>query len=324
MRSRRFWIVSLVALLVVGGLTAWWWQAPRLVRIALLPFTNVNERVMTGFKQALAEYGWVEGSSVEFRAAPMDGAVDKLETHLAQLLAWKPHLVLAMSTPPSQVAYRATKGSGTPVVFAPVTDPLAAGIVTSLAHPGQQATGIRLLPSNGLRLDALLRLAPRARVVYVPHTPHDRSSQSTLEQIKPAAQALGVRLLLQPVDSLEDIARAARSIPVEAQAIFLPQDSRIEAHIDLFVQSAQARRLPLSAPSLLQVEQGALMTYGFDHRAIGRQAARLAAEILQGRPAGDLPVETADNNLYINLRSARAIGLEIDDGLLREAKALIR
>lgn len=328
MKTRHRWL-GLAALLLLAGALAWglrayWRPAPAKTRIALLPFTAVNDRVMSGFKAALAERGWVEGRNVEYRAAPADGAVDKLDGRMAEFMAWKPHLVLAMSTPPSQAAYRATRASGTPMVFAPATDPLAAGIVTNLARPGEHATGIRLLPSNGLRLEYLRQLAPAARRIDVPYHREDRSALSTLEQIAPAARALGLTLLPRPVESGADLAAVARGIPAGADAVFLPQDSRLEAAIDLFVAAAQARRLPLSAPGVIQVEQGALMTYGFDHTAIGRQAARLAADILAGTPPGNLPVETAGNGLHINLPAARAIGLRVDDALLRQANGVIR
>ena len=325
-RRMILWVGVLLALALAAG---WAWRvwrqpAPAPVRVALLPFTTVNERVMAGFKQALAEHGWVEGRNVAYRATPADGAMDKLDARMAEFMAWKPHLVLAMSTPPSQAAYRATKGTGTAVVFAPATDPLAAGIVSGLARPGEQITGIRLLPSNGLRLEYLQRVAPQARKIYVPYHRGDRSAESTLAQIEPAARSLGLQLLLRPVEGSDDLAAAARDIPADVGAVFLPQDSRIEAVIEQFVAACERRRLPLSAPGVIQVEQGALMTFGFDHAAIGRQAGRLAAAILAGTPPGNLPVEAAENALFINLRAAQAIGLPVDEALLRQAKGIIR
>lgn len=323
----RRWLV-LLGLLALTTALAWrvapWGRGATVMRIGLVPFTAVNDRVVEGFKQALAERGWEEGRNVEYRSLPADGQVASLEARLTELLAWQPHLVLAMSTPPSQAAYRATKASGTPLVFAPVSDPLAAGIVTSLARPGEHATGVRLLPSNGVRLELLAGLAPQARSYYVPYSREDKSALATLAQIEPAARTLGIRLLLQPVDSPADIERAAQQIPPQAEAVFLPQDSRIEGRIALFVAAAQARRLPLSALSALTVEQGALMSFGFEHHAIGRQAARLADSILRGAAPGNLPVETAENKLYLNLQAARAIGLTLEDAVLRQAQILIR
>lgn len=309
-------LVALVVLLQPGH--------TRVRRIGIVPFTPVTDQVVEGFKAELAARGFHEGQELEYKILPADSRLDTLDASLAALMAWKPTLILAASTPSSQAAYRATKASGTPMVFAPVTDPVNAKIISNLKHPGEQATGIRLEPSNGLRLQWLKRVDPRVQVVYIPYSSEDASAQASLKQIEDAAKALGIRLLLHPVLSLADIQLAAQEIPPDADAIFLPNDSRIEAQIDLFVASALQRRLPLCPPSGIQVERGALMSYGFNHRSIGEQAGRLAAEILQGARPGDLPVETATNILIINQRTAQAIGLRIDDAVLRQAQKIIR
>lgn len=312
-----------VGVLVIAATIFLWSREKAPVRIGMVPFTSVNERVLEGFKAVLAEHGYRESETVEYRILPADGQLEGIDARVAQLLTWKPALVLSSSTPPSQAAYRVTKASATPLIFAPVSDPIDAKIVANLTHPGEHATGVRLEPSNGLRLQWLLRVVPGVRKIYMPYTQIDKSAIATLKQVEEAAWTLGVQLLLKPVLSQEDIQQAAREIPPDAQAVFLPQDSRIESQIELFVESARQRRLPLSAPSALQVEKGALMSYGFDHLNIGRQAGRLAVEVLHGRKPGELPVETAENVLYINQRTAEAIGLKIDDTLLRQARKII-
>lgn len=311
--------VGLAALVVI-----WQLHRPETIRIGIVPFTPVNARVVEGFKAELAARGFVEGKALEYRSLPADSRLDRLEPGLAELMAWKPTLILVASTPPAQAAYKASRATATPMVFAPVTDPIDAKIVTNLKHPGEHVTGIRLEASNGLRLQWLKRLVPGVRTIYVPYTSVDSSALASLQQIEVAARTLGIRLVRQPVLSLEDIQRAAREIPAHVDAIFLVNDSRIEAQIDLFVTTALQRRLPLCPPSGIQVERGALMTYGFDHRKIGAQAGRLAAEILQGARPGDLPVETAANILIINQHTAQAIGLQVDDAILRQAREIIR
>lgn len=325
--SRAAWFRwSIMVLVAMAGLALWVSlpEPPPVVRVGLLPFAEVNSRVVAGFKQVLAEQGFREGETVQYRTAPVDGDIERLPGHIAELLAWEPDLLLVSSTPPSQAAYRATLGKGIPMIFAPVSDPLAAKIVGNLQRPGEHVTGIRLAPSNGLRLQWFKRVQPHLKNCYVPYSSNDRSALATIEQIRSAADDLGVRLLLRPVADPAEIERAAREIPAAADAIFLPQDSRIESAIDQFVAASMARRLPLSAPSVLQVERGALMSFGFDHYEIGRQAGRLAAEILAGVAPGDLPVETAENRLYVNLQAARAIGLTIDDAVLRQAHRVVR
>lgn len=299
-------------------------NTPKTVKIAIIPFTTVNEQVVAGFKELLAEQGYVEGKNVEYRSLPMDGKIPGLDERIRKLLAWKPDLLLSMSTPASQAAFRVTQKIATPMIFAPVTDPLQAGIVTSLKQPGGQVTGVRLSPSNGLRLEWLVRIAPHIKRIYLPYCTDDNSSLATIRQVQEAADSLGISLLLYPIKTEGEIRQASQAIPAAAQAIFLPQDSRIESMIDLFTEAAVNRHLPLSAPSAQQVYKGALMSYGFDHTSIGRQAGRQALQILKGRKPGDLPVETAENMLYINLKAAQQIGLDIDDCILHQARQLVR
>lgn len=314
--------LAILVLLVAAGV---YWLAPaKPIRIGIIPFTSVNERVVEGFKSVLEAQGFQEGSQVEYRTFPMDGDIKALDGRVADLVGWPADFILAASTPPSQAAYRGTRESKTPMVFAPVTDPVAAKIVLNLARPGENATGVRLEPSNSLRLEWLKRIAPASTSYYVPYSKNDKSALASLDQIGSVSERLGIKLLLQPVESLEDIQRAARQIPPEADAIFLPQDSRIESEIMLFVDAARQHRLPLSAPSVLQVEQGALMAFGFDHRKIGEQAGRIAIQILRGARPGDLPVETAENGLYINQAAAQAIGLQIEENVLRQADRIFR
>ena len=322
---RRRSLGGMFALAMLAVLLVFWrTNSPGPIRIGIVPFTTVNERVVEGFKQELAAQGFRDGREVEYKTLAADGRLQDLDAGLATLMAWKPALILAASTPPAQAAYRATKASATPMVFAPVTDPIDAKIVSNLQRPGEHVTGIRLDPSNGLRLQWLQRVDPRVKTIYVPYTGIDASAQASLKQIEEAAKTLGIVLIAKPVLSLADIQQAAREIPPAANAIFLPNDSRIEAQIDLFVETALQHRLPLCPPSGIQVERGALMTYGFNHQSIGQQAGRLAAEILKGAKPGDLPIETAANVLIVNQKTALAIGLNIDDAVLRQAQQVIR
>jgi putative ABC transport system substrate-binding protein len=312
------------AILITSGAGWFFLQADaRPVRIGLLLFTASNERIVEGFKKNLAEHGFREGKNVEYRSLQVDGKIEKLEASITELISWQPNLILSVSTPPSQAAYRATKASRTPLIFANVSDPQNAGIVSNLTHPGEHATGVRLAPSTAVRLQWLLRVAPHVRSIYVPYSSNDKSATESVRQIEEAAKTLGVQVTLKHMDSLQEIEQISREIPVTADAIFLSADNRIAARIDLFVAVARQRRLPLSAPSALQVENGALTSFGFDHLSIGRQAGRLALEIINGRLPGDLPVETAESALYINQTTAQSIGLKIDDAVLRQARKII-
>ena len=296
-------------------------DAPR--RIALIQLTDVDLNTVAGFRVGLAAQGYAEGRDLVFLSEGPAGDIERLDAIIGRLLAQHPDLILVSSTPATQAVKRLTEGSGIPVVFAPVNDPLDAGIVSDLKRPGGSITGVRLPLGDDLRMPWLLRIAPGIRRVYLPYTRGDRSAEASLEKAREAAQGLGLALVAQAFDDYDDLDAVLASLPAEVDALFIPRDSRAEARIERFVAFARVRRLPLSVPSRMQVQAGALFSYGFVHEEIGRQAARLAGQVLRGIPVGDLPVEMAENSLTLNLGAARAIGLDIPESLLAQADLIL-
>jgi len=298
-------------------------STPRVV--AMLRLTAVDDNTVAGFQAAMTALGYQEGKHVSYLEAPPAGSVDKLEGIVRAHLDKKPDLFFVSSTPATQTVKRLTEAGGKPpVIFAPVNDPLAAGIVTDLRHPGGHITGIRLPLGEDLRLQWLTRIAPRAKRIFLPYSADDKSALKSVEQVTAAAGKLGLELVRHPISAGGTVTAAIAAMPADIEAIFLPRDSRVESAIAEFVALAEQRRLPIAAPSLIQVEAGALFSYGFVHRDIGRQAARLADQILKGTAAGDLPVEMAENSLSINLAAARNLGINIPDDILAQAEHIIR
>lgn len=292
--------------------------------IAIVQLTEVDDATVAGFRDGMAARGYREGVDVVYANPGAVGSPDKLEEAIRKLLQKNPDLFLVSSTPATLAVKRLTEARRwPPVVFAPVNDPLGAGVVENLSHPGGHITGVRLPTGDDLRMKWLLRIAPGVKRVYLPYSADDKSALVSLEKARQAAEMFGVTLLPRAL-AQEDIATAAAAIPREADAVFLPRDSRIEARIEAFVAQAEKRRLPLSAPSLAQVRAGALFSYGYVHQDTGGQAARLADQIFKGTAPGDLPVEMAENQLAINLAAAGRIGIAVPDEILHQAEYLIR
>lgn len=318
----------LLAAMLTATILLWRpWATPEpapLFKVALVRLTTVDTQTVAGFKAAMAAAGYHEGERIRYLDQGPAGNIDRLDAIIQTHLRARPDLFLVSSTPATQAVQRISRESGIPIVFAPVNDPLEAGIVDNLKHPGGQITGVRLPTGDDLRLHWLREIAPRARRVFVPYTPEDNSARATLAQIRAAAPGLGLELLPQPVRGASQVNAALAALPADVDAIFLPRDSSIESHIELFVEFALRRRLPLSAPSLIQVEAGALFSYGFVHGEIGQQAAHLAEQIIKGVRPGDLPVQMAENVLSLNLATARRIGIEIPDDILMQAERIVR
>jgi putative ABC transport system substrate-binding protein len=221
----------------------------------------------------------------------------------------------------TQAAQRATAGTDIPVVFVPVNDPVGAGLVDNLRNPGGNITGITFGVQEARRLEWLIQVAPTIEQIYIPYNPEDRSAVLALETVSEAAPKLGVELITREVRNLEEITAAVENIPEEADAIFLLPDSLLGGRANKFVEL----QLPTSAANPRDLaDHGVLTSYGIEITAAGKQAARLADQILRGIKPADLPVETAEFYLAINLKTAEAIGLDISDEILLQADIIIR
>lgn len=328
MKKFRYGVVLVLGLLLAVLATAYVWRAGSApaspLRIALVQLTAVDRQTVAGFKAGMAEAGYREGRDVVYLDPGPVGRIEALEAVVHDLLQRQPDLFMVSSTPATQAVRRLTASKNIPVVFAPVNDPLGAGIVADLKHPGGWITGVRLPIGDDLRLQWLSEIAPGTRRVFVPYTPEDKSALTSLESIARVAPRLGLTLLPRPVRGEAGVLAALADLPADVDAVFLPRDSSVESHVDLFVAFARPRRLPVCAPSLIQVEAGALFSYGFVHGDIGRQAARLARQIFTGVKPGDLPVEMAESVLSLNLVTAREIGIAIPDTILLQAERVVR
>ncbi len=292
---------------------------PQTYTIGVVNPTPIMEPVLAGFKARMTELGYVEGENTTYLydgPAPKDELERVAQSHLDEGV----DLILALTTPGAQAAQKATSEHAVPVVFVPVTDPVGAGLVSSLREPGGNLTGITTGGSAPKRLEALLQVVPEAERIYLPYNPGDKSATSVLEQLAPLEDPLGVELVLYEAADTEAVEAAIANIPDDVDAIFIGPDSLVGSLYADWVKAAIERELPLSGSSVSHVEAGMLLSYSYDTVAAGRQAARLADQIFKGAAPRDLPVETSEFFLSLNLKTARAIGLDIPDEILSQAK----
>jgi putative ABC transport system substrate-binding protein len=283
------------------------------------------EPILISFKTRMDELGYHEGRNVSYIYQGPASSIGELDSIASQLVTAKVDLILALSTPATQAAQRATSGTSLPVIFAPVTDPVVAGIVADLRRPGANITGVALgADSEARRLEWLLKLASNARRVYVPYNSDDASARSSLASIRVAAPKLNVELKTREARNTAEINAAITAIPADTQAVFLLQDSLVAARTDDFVKATIARRLPLSVPTDEQVRRGALVAFSENLTELGAKTARLADNIFQGGQPAETPIETAEFFLTINLQTAERIGLDIPDIYVRQADQIIR
>lgn len=317
--ARRYYFPLLI---VVGSLmTGCGSLAPEIFTVGVVNLSSFGDPFVDGFKAGMAELGYVEGENVNYIYPGAVGTIEGLMPAIQSLMEADLDLILSLTTPATLVAKQATAGTDIPVIFVPVFDPVKSGIVESLTQPGGNLTGIRgggLIPKQ---LEWLLAVAPGTTRIFVPHNPEDHASTQALEDLRGAAANLGVELVVSEVHSEDELNEVLDAIPEGVDAWFSLPSGFLSSHISKIVETAVQHRLPLTS---MGSADGGLVSFGPDTYRMGEQASRMAAKILQGTPPADLPVETAEFFLGINLQTAQAIGLDITDDVLIQADDIIR
>jgi putative ABC transport system substrate-binding protein len=212
-----------------------------------------------------------------------------------------------------------------PIVFITPGDPVAGGLVASLARPGGNMTGLTFeFPElSGKRLELAKELVPPVRRVLVLYDPRDASPRQGMAAARAAARRLGLSLVEREVRTPEDIARGLKGL-AEADVLLEIPGGLPSGHVRAMIRTASARRIPTIFRTRTESTTGALLTYGAGDADTAREAARLVAKILRGANAGDLPVERPTRiMLVINMRTAKALGLTMPSSLLLRADQVI-
>jgi putative ABC transport system substrate-binding protein len=278
---------------------------------------TVEAARLTAFRKGLNESGYVEGRNVAVEYHWLGGHYERLPALLAELVQRR---VSVIATPASTVAALAAKAatSTIPIVFGVGEDPVKLGLVTSLARPGGNATGVNFLSRevNAKRLGLMHELLPTARRFAVLANPANPSSADEAE-LQEAARVLGLDILIFKAGSADEIDAAFAALARErSDALFVAGDGFFTSRAVQFSTLAARDRIPASYASRELVEAGLLMSYGVDFIDAFRQVGNYVGRILKGEKPADMPVEQPTKFAFvINMRTAKALGLEVPNSL---------
>jgi len=321
--------LAVVLNLTLAPLAAEPQQAGQAARIGYLAANlTVSLHMTEAFRQGLRDLGYVDGRSVVIEYRDAEGKYDRLPARAAELVALKVDVIVAADTPAALAAKQATRTL--PIVFIGAGDPVTIGLVTSLARPGGNVTGLSLLAPElvGKRLELLKQAVPgvgRVAALWQPGFVGERTEKDMLKEVEVAARALGVRLQFVeargPADfdrAFSDMTRArADALTVLGSAMFANERRRV---VDL----AAKNRLPGVYGFREYVDAGGLMAYGPNVADLFQRAATYADKILKGAKPGDLPVEQPTKfELVLNLKTAKALGLTMPQSVLVRADQVI-
>ena len=301
---------------------------PKIRRLGVLSQGSLQTHptpMFRAFQQGLRDLGWVEGQNLAIEWRFSDGSAEPLPRLAAELVGLAVELIVASPTRSALAAKEAT--STIPIVFIQVADPVQSGIVANLARPGTNITGLSGMGSDlsGKRLELLKEALPSATRVAVLWHQSSQGSAVVFRELELASNQLGLELKAVAVSGPDELNDAVKSaVGAQAAAMMLIDDPVIASYGLEIVSLASEAALPLFSIYSEYADAGALMAYGPSLQAIYWRGATYVDRILRGARPNDLPVEQPSIfELVINLRTAKALGLELAPTLLARADRVI-
>jgi putative ABC transport system substrate-binding protein len=302
--------------------------ATKTYRIGLLEVVSAaaNGQNRVAFRQGLKELGYVEGQSfvLEYRSA--DGQAERFPDLARELVRLNVEVIVTRGTPSALAAKRATRTI--PIVMASSGDPVATGIVASLARPGGNVTGLSAVATEiqGKQLEVLREMAPQVARVGFLFNMSNPVLQAQWKEAQLAARSVGLQPLLLDVRAVRDLEPAFRTAAAQRTgAVIVGVDALTQAHRSQIIEALSRRHLPSISREREFVDAGGLMSYGVHYADLYRRAAAYVDKIFKGARPADLPVEAPTRfELVINLRTAKALGLTIPQSVLVRADEIIQ
>lgn len=275
----------------------------------------VRDGIVAGF----AANGYKNGENIifDFQNAQGDAGVAQ---SIAQKFANSDYdLFIPIGTQPSQSLAKLIKNK--PIVFAAVTDPITAGLLQSKENPGGNITGSSDMILFREQLELLVSLKTGAKKVGVVYNPSESNSQFGLQETKKFATELGLEIVTAPANNTNEVMSAAKSLVNKVDAFYVLSDNTVIAGQEALIKVATEAKKPLIGVEQGGVEKGALATIGINYEKLGERTAELAIRILNGEDVSKIPVYgVKDGDLFINAKTAKAIGLSIPEEILKQAK----
>ena len=290
---------------------------------------SIDAHFHGAFARGMRELGYVEGKNLTIEYRYAENRPELLDVLAAELVKLNVDVMVIQGSPPTQAAQRTT--STIPLVFVGPGDPVRSGLVKSLARPGGNTTGVssNTTEMSGKRLQLLLEMTagvvPKISRVAMLTNPHTPAGSFQFEQVRMAAEKLGVALMRMEVSTPQEIDNAFAAMKRDkAGAVYVPLEALFEQQKDQIAQLALQHRLPCMGVDRMVAQAGCLMTYGSNLEDLFRYAATHVDKIFKGRKPADLPVEQPTRiELVINGKTAKALGLKIPQSLLISAEQVI-
>ena len=325
---RRDFITLFGVTAITWSLTARAQQAERVRLIGILnilgPDDPEGKARITVFEQTLQELGWTVGRDLKIESREVGSDLDQLRRYAAELVALAPDAIFSMGSLPAAALQQATRTI--PIVFMNVSDPVGAGLVQNMAHPGGNITGFSNFEysMSGKWAELLKQIAPKATRALVIRDSSSAAGIGQFAAVRSVAQTLGVELTPSNVRDPDEIERNVTAFARSGNGGVIVTTGGTAAHRKRIISLVARYKLPAVYPYRYYALDGGLMSYGPNTREPVRRAAGYVDRILKGEKPADMPVQAPTKyELVINLKTAKALGLTIPPSLLATADEVI-
>ena len=319
-------------ILLLGGAAAAWPVAARAQQAGKVPTVgylgantrSVDSQRQPAFVERLRELGWIEGHTIAIEYRWAEGRSERFAEIAAEFARLKVDVIATSATGPTLAANQATRSI--PIVFAGVADAVGSGLVTNLARPSGNVTGLSVLFTDlaGKRLELLREVVPGLRRLAILTNIGNSGAMLETREVEATARTLDLEVVTPDVQRAEDIAAALESLKDRVEALYVIADPLITTSRIRINTLALRARIPTMHSLREFVEVGGLMSYGPNMLDLFRRAGELVDKVLRGVKPADIPVEQPTKfDLVINLTTAKALGLEIPATLLARADEVV-
>jgi putative ABC transport system substrate-binding protein len=320
-------VLTVILALALGGTLSAPPARAKVWRVAINQFVEhpALDACRRGFMDYLAAHGYKPGKQIiyDYQNAQADMATAGLIAR--RQVGGDADLILAIATPSAQASLAASRRRPKPILFTAITDPVGAGLVRGLNKPGGDITGATDL-SPVLRQIALFkRVLPGLERLGVLYNAGEANSVTLIRLARAACRKLGLKLVEATAATSVAVRAAAASLVGKVDAFYVPTDNTVVSAFESAVKVAIANRLPLFATDTASARRGAAVALGMDYYRLGRQTGAMALRFFKGQKLGDMPVETLKKMLlYVNLKTARKMGLRVPADILKKADKVFR
>ncbi len=296
-------------------------QSDEMITVGLAQFAPHGslDNCVQGFKEGMAEAGFVEGENVtyNFQNAQSDMATTN---QIAQsMVAANVDLLCGVATPMAQACYNAANGN-IPVVYTAVTDPVAAELANADGTSVGNVTGTSDKLAVDAQLEMIRKFLPDAKTIGILYTTSEANSVSAIEEYKALAPQYGFEIVERGISQSSDIPLAATDLAENVDCMSNLTDNTVVSALATVLDAANKAGIPVFGSEIEQVKNGCVATEGLDYVALGNQTGKIAARVLKGENAQDIPYETiSEYSLYINSAALESLGIECPEDLKAEA-----